>query len=129
MSRFVLQASGVAVVALDSITHMTPEHAGAWVVTGSHGGTSSGEFALAQPIGLVVFNDAGVGRDQAGIAALSLLQAHGVAAATVSHCSARIGDGEDSWASGVVTHVNAAAEALGFNTGDRLLEVVTRCLN
>ena len=40
-----------------------------------------------------VFNDAGIGLDDAGIAGLSRLQSIGMAAVAVSHASARIGDG------------------------------------
>ena len=40
----------------------------------------------------MILNDAGVGRDEAGIAALAYLDALGIAAATVSHESCRIGD-------------------------------------
>jgi hypothetical protein len=63
---------------------------------------------------LYVFNDAGVGKDRAGIAALDLLDADGIAAVTVSHDSARIGEASDAWQHGVLSHLNAAAVALGL---------------
>lgn len=109
---------------MDTITKVTPADAGSIVVSGSHGGTSSGSFALAAPLKLAVFNDAGVGKDGAGIAALAMLQARGRAAATVAHTSARIGDAQDTWAHGVVSHVNAAAQALGLTPGKPLHEAV-----
>ena len=87
------------------------------MVSGSHGGTSSGEFALALPLRLVFFNDAGVGKDEAGIAALAMLQARGVPAVAVAHASARIGDALDAWQHGVISHVNDAAHALGLHVG------------
>ena len=65
----------------------------------------------------MVFNDAGVGKGNAGIAALALLQAQGRAAATVAHTSACIGDALDAWQHGVLSHVNAAAAALGLQPG------------
>jgi len=43
----------------------------------------------------VILNDAGVGRDRAGIGGLALLDTIGMSAATLSHRSARIGDGDD----------------------------------
>ncbi|MEO5733528.1 MAG: hypothetical protein ABIN96_09085 [Rubrivivax sp.] len=110
------------VLLVDSITQLDADDAGAWVVTGSHGGVSAAGYALAVPMALVVFNDAGVGKDRAGIAALDLLQAAGRAAATVAHISARIGDARDAWESGVLSHVNAAAAALGLALGQRLRE-------
>lgn len=100
-----------------SITQVGPEDEGAWVVSASHGGVSSGEFAMEVPLRGAFFNDAGVGKDAAGIAALDMLQRHGVAAATVSHLSARIGDARDTWAHGVVSHANPRALALGILPG------------
>lgn len=109
---------------MDTITKVTAQDAGTVVVSGSHGGTSSGHFALAAPLKLAVFNDAGVGKDGAGIAALAMLQAHGSAAVTVAHTSARIGDAADTWAHGVVSHANAAAQTLGLAPGQPLREAV-----
>jgi hypothetical protein len=109
------------VVLLDSITKVTAEDAGSIAVSGSHGGSSSGEFALVlAPLRMAVFNDAGVGKDGAGISALPMLQSHGVAAATVAHTSARIGDALDMWDHGIVSHVNAAAAAMGLQVGEPL---------
>lgn len=116
------------VLLLDSITKVTPQDAGAVVVSGSHGGTSSGEFALAVPLKLVILNDAGVGKDQAGIAALAMLQAQGVACATVAHSTARIGDAQDSWDHGVLSHLNAMAQSLGLQAGEPLKAALTRLI-
>lgn len=114
------------VVIMGSITQVGPEDAGCLVVSASHGGVSSGEYALAVPLRLAVFNDAGVGKDAAGIAALAMLQALGRGGATVSHGSARIGDPHDTWQHGVLSHVNAAAAAMGLQPGDRLCEALRR---
>ena len=114
------------VLIMDSITKVAPEDVGCMVVSASHGGASSGEFALEVPLRVAFFNDAGVGKDDAGIAALDMLQARGVAGGTVSHLSARIGDSQDMWDHGVVSHVNAAARALGIAPGQSLSETLTR---
>ena len=74
------------IVIMDSITKVAAEDKGCFVVAASHGGASSGEFALEVPLGLVVLNDAGIGKDQAGIAALGMLEAHGVAGGPGCHC-------------------------------------------
>lgn len=108
------------VVLLDSVAAVGPEHAGRVVVTGSHGGASAAAYALRVPARLFVFNDAGVGKDGAGIAALDLLQAAGQPAAAVAHTSARIGDAADTWASGVISHLNEAATRLGLAAGEPL---------
>jgi len=112
------------IVAADSITMVAAEDEGAVVVSGSHGGISSGAYALAVPLRLAVFNDAGIGKDDAGIAALAMLQAQGRAGAAVSHVSARIGDALDAWEHGVLSTLNDAALALGLRVGDRLREAL-----
>jgi hypothetical protein len=119
--------AGLGVVLMDSITQVASEDAGAIVVAGSHGGTSSAECALALPLALVCFNDAGVGKDRAGIRALDLLDAAGVAALAVAHDSARIGDARDAWDHGVISHVNGAARALSLRPGERLRDGLARC--
>ena len=105
---------------VDSITEALSDGAGAVVVSGSHGGTSAARFAIQAAVRVAVFNDAGVGRDGAGIAGLALLQAAGIAACTVSHDSARIGEARSTLDDGVISHVNACAEALGATPGLRL---------
>ena len=105
---------------VDSITEAVGWGHGAVVVSGSHGGISAGRFAQQAQVRLAVFNDAGVGKDDAGIAALALLQAHGIAACTVAHTSARIGDAQSTLQDGVVSHANAAALAMGAPVGEQL---------
>lgn len=112
---------------LDSIAELRPEDRGQIIVCGSHGGHSAAEYALAHPPRIVVFNDAGVGKQAAGIAALSRLEAAGIIAATVGHDTARIGDGLDSWRSGRLSHLNALARQAGFRLGDPVAAALERC--
>ena len=99
---------------VDSITQLRPgTDAGCVAVSGSHGGISSAQYAWAACPLLAVFNDAGVGKDRAGLAALSFLQDHGIAACTVSHLSARIGEARSTLDDGVISHCNTLAQALG----------------
>lgn len=104
-------------VLIDSITQVTQDDAGKVVVTGSHGGVSAARYGRAVAARLYIFNDAGIGKDEAGIAALALLEAEGRAAATVSHLSARIGEARDTWECGVISWVNAPAQRLGLQPG------------
>ena len=126
LKKTVEQGKGGKVVLMDSITKVNGDDKGALVVCASHGGVSSGEFALEVPLKLVVFNDAGGGKDDAGIAALEMLQKHGVAGATVAHTSGRIGDSLDMWENGVLSHVNAVARELGLNNGDKVRDKLTK---
>ena len=119
----------IPVRVIDSITELQPADAGCFALSGSHGGLSSARYAIAVRPLLSVFNDAGVGKDGAGIAGLALLQAQGLAACTVSHTSARIGQAASTLADGVVSHANAAATALGIRTRQALapqLDALTR---
>jgi hypothetical protein len=129
LKKEVAKGSGGRVIIMDSITKVTPEDAGAIVVCASHGGTSSGEFALEVPLKAVIFNDAGVGKDNAGIAALEMLQARGVAAGTVAHTSGRIGDSLDMWENGVLSHVNQAARAAGLVSGAKVRQVLSELVS
>ena len=108
---------GAPIRVLDSITEAVGGPPGQVVVSGSHGGVSAGRFALEARVLLAVFNDAGVGLDDAGIAALVLLQSHGIAACTVAHDTARIGEAASTLATGVISHANAAAAVLGARPG------------
>ena len=113
-----------AVVLLDSVTEVTAAHGDCFVVTGSHGGQSAGRYALAVRTRLYAFNDAGVGKDEAGISALAMLDAVGQPAVAVAHTSARIGEAVETWSDGVISRANAAAAALGYRDGARLRAAV-----
>jgi hypothetical protein len=129
LKKEVVKGKGGRVILMDSITKVTPEDKGAIVVCASHGGTSSGEFALEVPLKIVIFNDAGGGKDNAGFAALEMLQGKGVAAATVAHTSGRIGESLDMWENGTLSHVNAVARGLGLSDGARVRDVLTKIVS
>ena len=100
-----------------SITRVGPEAAGAVVVNASHGGVYAAYLAAKLHAAAAIFNDASVGRDRAGIAGLDYLEQFSIAAATVGHDTARIGDGTDMMASGIITHANTLAASLGVTPG------------
>jgi hypothetical protein len=126
--RVVVERGQRKAILLDSISHVNAGDAGHIVVAASHGGTSAAEYAGPCRLAAVFFNDAGVGKDQAGIAALGLLEHLQVPAGTVSHLSARIGDAEDMWRHGVLSHVNPSAAREGLKAGERLQDAVKRLL-
>jgi hypothetical protein len=107
----------VPIVIADSITRVGPEAAGAVIVNASHGGLYAAYLAAKLDATAAIFNDAGVGRDRAGIAGLDYLEKLGIAAATIGHDTARIGDGADMMAHGVITHANGLAASLGVISG------------
>src|SRR5262245_27949037 len=105
------------IVIADSITRIGPEAAGVVVINASHGGIYAAYLAAKLRVAAAIFNDAGVGRDNAGISGLVYLEALGIPAAAIGHDTARIGDGADMVARGVIRHVNSVAAELGCRPG------------
>ncbi len=105
------------ILAAQSVTELGDNARGAVLVAGSHGGLIACYLGASAGAHALILNDAGVGLDGAGVAGLAQLDAIGMAAATVSHLSARIGDGRDSLARGVISHVNRAAAGAGVVIG------------
>jgi len=110
----------------DSATKLLEEHRGNVVICGSHGGTYPAFRTADAGVRAVILSDAGVGRDQAGIACLDYCQRLGMAAATCSHDSARIGNAKDMAARGRISHVNRIAAGLGCVAGQRVADAAER---
>ncbi len=54
-------------VLMDSISYVSPDNRGDIIISGSHGGTSSAGYAIDARVAAVFFNDAGIGKNTAGI--------------------------------------------------------------
>ena len=104
-------------IVIDSITHVIPAHRGRVVLTGSHGGAYCADVAARAGLRAVMLNDAGFGLDRAGVGALALLDTISMAAATIDHKSARIGDSADMARRGILSAVNEAAARAGCRIG------------
>ena len=102
---------------IDSATSLPADAAGRVVIGGSHCGVYAAYLAARAGVRAVILNDAGIGRDRAGIAGLGYLADLGIAAATVAGQSARIGDGADCASRGVISHANGLAVDLGCRPG------------
>lgn len=124
--RAILPGTSVPVWILASASLVAPADEGAIIITGSHGGAPGGSPARALKCQamLAAFNDAGIGKDAAGISRLPLLEARGVPAVTISAASARIGDGYSTLADGIISVVNERAAALGAEPSMPLAELV-----
>ncbi|MFI4924651.1 MAG: hypothetical protein ACHQJ7_05860 [Vicinamibacteria bacterium] len=103
----------VAIVVADSVTTLGVDARGAVLVSGSHGGLVAAQYVSAAGVRAAIFNDAGRGLDDAGIAGVRALDSVGMAAVAVAHTSSRIADGGDTLARGVVSFANTHAAALG----------------
>jgi hypothetical protein len=111
---------------LDSVTHLPDGARGRLALCASHGGVYSAWYAARRGLGGLILHDAGIGRDRAGIAGLDWLARIAVPAAAIGHLSARIGDGADCLARGVLSAVNAHAATLGVAVGMRAAEALER---
>jgi hypothetical protein len=120
-------AWGDGVMLIDSVTRLGPEAAGKVLIAASHGGVYAANLAARADLRAVILNDAGIGKDEAGVAGLAYLDKFGMAAATIGHETARIGDGRDMAARGVISRVNETAERLGCVPGMACAEAA-QCL-
>ncbi|CUI83905.1 hypothetical protein [Achromobacter sp. 2789STDY5608621] len=118
------------VIGADSVSLLEADDNGRIAVTASHGERLAGlatDGVRPRPW-LVTFNDAGIGKDSAGIGRLPLLQQRGIAALTVSAHSARIGDARSCYEDGVVSCANARARELGCRIGAPLKSFIDALL-
>jgi hypothetical protein len=125
MQQHILHTDGpVKTVIMDSVSYVTEANRSDIIISGSHGGTSSAGYAIDAGASAVFFNDAGCGKNSAGIRGLELLQQHSIIAAAVDHQSAEIANGADTFENGIISHINACAAQAGLQKGMRVREAV-----
>jgi hypothetical protein len=108
----------------DSITHVPASALGKVVLAASHAGAYTAQCAARAAVAGVLLHDAGIGREQAGIAGLHTLDEWHIAAAALSHRSARIGDGADCLRRGVISFVNDTAARAGLRAGQHAIHAL-----
>lgn len=113
----VLESGPARVFVGDSVTYFTDLQPDDVIVCGSHGGETAALFGAASGAKGLILNDAGVGKEDAGISGLAAVEPYGVAAATVGYLSARIGSGTDTWEAGVISKCNGGAAEAGVRIG------------
>lgn len=102
---------------LNSITDAAATARGRVVVSGSHGGLYPAAIASGAGVHAVIFNDAGIGFEQAGVAGIRAVSRCGMAAAAVDCMSAEIGSADDMLAHGVISFANDCARSAGVTVG------------
>jgi hypothetical protein len=107
----------VKIMTVASCSNVRAEHRAQVVVSGSYGGRYNAFNAAKWPVRAVIMNDAGIGKDNAGIVGLEFLDRIDMAAAAADAQTCHIGDGDHMLAHGVISHVNRAAAALGCAPG------------
>ena len=109
---------GRCVVAADSIAFGTSEDTDRNVlVTAGHTGRSSVPYLRrCRPYGFIC-SDGGRGLDDSGVAGLTIVEADGLAGASVDACRARMGSGLSHYHDGIISAANALATAAGVEIG------------
>lgn len=109
---------GRIVVCTDSIAFGTEEDRGRSVlVTAGHTGRSAVPYLRSiRPWGFIC-SDGGRGREDSGIAGLTMVEVDGLAGATVDARTARMGDGHSTYHDGVISAANVHATACGVRVG------------
>jgi hypothetical protein len=119
-----IQINGVNITITDSITFLNESNAGDIVVCGSHGGISAGHYAQKHRLKAVFFNDAGIGKNNAGIKSLDSLSEAGILACTVDCMSAEIFNGLDVFENGIITVCNQLAKTKNININMTVKEAI-----
>nr|WP_047165537.1 hypothetical protein [Sphingomonas sp. Y57] len=108
---------GHLVVCTDSIAFGLPEDVDNVLVTAGHTGRSAVPYLLkVRPFGFIC-SDGGGAREGSGRAGLELVEAEGLAGATVDARFAAMGDGLSSYRDGIISGANALARAAGVEIG------------
>jgi hypothetical protein len=110
-------SDAVKIVTVASCSNLREEHRLHVAVSGSYGGRYNAYNAAKWPVRAVIMNDAGVGKDDAGIVGLEFLDRIKMAAATADAMTCHIGDGDHMLANGIISRVNQTAAALGCKIG------------
>jgi hypothetical protein len=116
----------IPVLVFDSVTKLPPEAAGAVVIGASHAAVYAAYMSARYGCRAAIHHDAGIGKDEAGVSGLAYADKLGMAMAAVATASARIGDGPDLQARGIISRANGLATACGVVPGMRAREAAER---
>lgn len=95
---------------------------------GTHSARVAAEHAFRWNVKGWIANDAGMAKNQTGIAGLALCGDRGMPAASVSSASARIGDAMSTYEAGIISARNGPAQNRGVEIGMTAREALGRLL-
>jgi len=123
-------ANGRSIVCTDSIAYALPEDRERNVLcTAGHTGRSViGYFRDFRPWAFIC-SDGGVGKNDSGLSALEAVEADGIAGASVSALTARMGDGQSTYFDGVISAANKLARDKGVRVGQTAREAALLLLD
>ena len=106
------------IIVMDSITWTDERNnTGDVMIGSSFAGIISVRFPLRVTPKAVICHDAGIGKNNAGINGLLLLEGKGIPGAAVETMSARLGDGQSMYNDGIISVVNDRAKEMGVYPG------------
>ena len=128
----VVKTSGKSrIIIVETSSDVNESNSNDIIVTGSHQG--SGSYLAGCKVKGAIGNDAGKGKQDAGISGLKLLDEQGIPAAAVGNMTAKIGNGDSTYEQGNISAVNEAARKLGISEGmsakeaaDKMLQALAR---
>jgi len=116
-------AAGRSIVCTDSIAFWRPEDTGRNVLcTAGHTGRSVVNYIVGSGVWGFICSDGGIGKNDSGITALPVANEAGIAGASVSALSARMGDGHSTYYDGVISACNELARSKGVQEGMSAME-------
>ena len=126
--KIVKQAGKARLIIVDTNSDIHEGNDGDVIITGSHTSRGNGPYLAGFSIKGVIGHDAGMGKNNAGIAGLTILEEHGIPAATVSSITAYIGNGTSTYEQGKISAANEAAKKLGIVVGMSAKEAADKML-
>lgn len=123
-------AAGRSIVCTDSIAFARAEDRGRNVLcTAGHTGRSVVDYIVDSGVWGFICSDGGIGKNNSGVTALPLANAAGIAGASVSALTARMGDGHSTYFDGVISAANDLALAKGVVLGQSAVEAARRLVD
>lgn len=123
-------AAGRSIVCTDSIAFAKEEDRGRNVLcTAGHTGRSVVDYIIGSGAWGFICSDGGIGKNDSGITALPLASAAGIAGASVSASTARMGDGHSTYFDGVISAANELACAKGVVIGEPAAEAARKLVD
>jgi hypothetical protein len=123
-------AQGRSIVCTDSIAFALPEDRERNVLcTAGHTGRSVVDYFRQYRPWAFICSDGGIGKNDSGITALAAVDPDGIAGASVSALSARMGDGQSTYFDGLISACNQVAAAKGVKPGQTAREAARLLLD
>ncbi len=126
--KIVKQSGESKLIIVDTSSDVYEENNTDVIITGSHGGTNANAYLAHLNVKGVISNDAGIGKNEAGIAGFKILEEHGIPAAAVASMSAKIGNGTSTYEQGKISAANELAKKLGIAIGMSAKEAADKML-